>query len=213
VLFRSQTLLVDAHKGDLPKRAMLALDNERRALVATEEMADVTQTAVTNEAIQTYFENNYLNGEATTEYKAAHILVETEEEAQALGDDLKDGADFAELAKAKSTGPSGPGGGELGWFSDGMMVQSFQDAVTKMAPGDISGPVQTQFGWHVIKLEETRVKDAPKLEDVRTEIEQALTQKAIEARIAELTEAGNIDRSAGDAMDPAVLTQFDLLDE
>jgi peptidyl-prolyl cis-trans isomerase C len=65
----------------------------------------------------------------------------------------------------------------------------------------------------VIKLEETRVKDAPKLEDVRTEIEQALTQKAIEARIAELTKTGKIDRSAGDAMDPAVLTRFDLLDE
>lgn len=208
-----QTLLVDAHEGDLPKRAELALENERRALIASEAMADIVQTAVTDEAVQTYFEDNFLNGEDETEFKAAHILVETEEEAQKLVEEARGGADFAELAKEHSTGPSGPGGGDLGWFSDGMMVEPFQDAVEQMEAGSVSDPVQTQFGWHVIKLEETRVKDAPSLEDVRPQIEEALRQKAIEARINELEEAGKVDRAAGDAMDPEVLGQFDLLEE
>ncbi|MCQ0091508.1 peptidylprolyl isomerase [Roseovarius sp. M141] len=208
-----QTLLVNAHDGDLPKRAALALENERRALIASEEMADIVETAVTDEAIQTYFDDNYTNGEDVTEFKAAHILVEAEEDAQKLVDEARGGASFADLAKEHSTGPSGPSGGELGWFSEGMMVEPFQEAVAQMEPGSISDPVESQFGWHVIKLEETRIKDAPKLEDVRAEIEEALRQQAIEARITELEEAGSVDRAAGDALDPAVLNQFDLLEE
>ncbi len=208
-----QTLLVNAHEGDLPKRAELALENERRALIASEEMADIVETAVTDEAIQTYFDDNYVGGEGVTEFKAAHILVETEDEAKTLVEEARGGADFSDLAKRHSTGPSGPSGGELGWFSDGMMVEPFQEAVAQMEPGSISDPVQTQFGWHVIKLDETREKEAPKLDEVRVEIEEALRQKAIEARIDELQEAESVDRAAGDGMDPAVLNQVDLLEK
>lgn len=208
-----QTLLVDAHEGDLSARSELALENERRALTASEEMASIAEAAVTDEAVQDYFEKNYVNGEDVTEYKAAHIIVESEEEAQKLADKAKGGEDFAELAKENSTGPSAKSGGALGWFSEGMMVQPFQDAVETMEPGSISDPVQTQFGWHVIKLEETRIKDAPKLEEVRGEIENALRQQAIEARITELTESGDVDRDAGDALDPSVLNKMGLLDE
>lgn len=208
-----QTLLADAHGGELSKRSALSLDNERRALIATDEMAAIAETAVTDEAVQSYFDENFMNGEDVTEYKAAHILVETEEEAQKLVDELKGGADFSTLAEEHSTGPSGPSGGQLGWFSEGMMVEPFQVAVAEMEADSISDPVQTDFGWHVIKLEETRIKDAPKLEDVRDEIENALRQKAIQDAIAELQEKGDIKRTAGDAMDPSVLDQLDLLDE
>ncbi|WP_138935768.1 peptidylprolyl isomerase [Roseovarius arcticus] len=208
-----QTLLADAHDGDLSRRAALSLENERRALIAAEEMADIAETAVTDEAVQTYFDENFLNGEAVTEYNAAHILVETEEEAAALVEELKGGADFGALAEEHSTGPSGPSGGQLGWFSDGMMVEPFQVAVEGMEPGSVSDPVQTQFGWHVIKLEETRAKDAPKLEDVRAEIEDALRQQAITQAITKLQGENDVDRTAGDAMDPEVLNQIDLLDE
>ncbi|WP_324752934.1 peptidylprolyl isomerase [Roseovarius sp. Pro17] len=208
-----QTLLADASKDDLSKRAALALENERRALIATEEMARIAETAVTDEAVQSYFDENFLNGEDVSEYKAAHILVETEEEAQKLVDELKDGGDFAALAQEHSTGPSGPSGGALGWFSEGMMVEPFQMAVEGMEAGSVSDPVQTDFGWHVIKLEETRIKDAPKLDEVRPQIEEALRQKAIEKEITRLQELGDVDRTAGDAMDPAVLNQLDLLEE
>ncbi len=208
-----QTLLADASKDDLSKRAALALENERRALIATEEMARIAETAVTDEAVQSYFDENFLNGEDVVEYKAAHILVETEEEAQKLVDELKDGGDFAALAQEHSTGPSGPSGGALGWFSEGMMVEPFQMAVEGMEAGSVSDPVQTDFGWHVIKLEETRTKDAPKLDEVRPQIEEALRQKAIEKEITRLQEQGDVDRTAGDAMDPSVLNQLDLLEE
>ncbi len=208
-----QTLLVNVHDGDLPRQAILAMENERRAVIASDEMAKIVETVVTDEAVQTYFDENYLNSDGVTEFKAAHILVETEEEAQKLAEEAREGGNFAELARENSTGPSGPSGGDLGWFSDGMMVQPFQDAVAQMEPGSVSDPVQTQFGWHVIKLEETREKGAPGLDEVRGEIEEALRQKAIEARITELEEAGTVDRKAGDALDPEVLNQIDLLEE
>ncbi len=208
-----QTLLVNVHDGELPQQAILAMENERRAVIASDEMAKIVETVVTDEAVQTYFDDNYLNSDGVTEFKAAHILVETEEEAQKLVEEAREGGNFAELARENSTGPSGPSGGDLGWFSDGMMVQPFQDAVAQMEPGSVSDPVQTQFGWHVIKLEETREKGAPGLDEVRTEIEEALRQKAIEARITELEEAGTVDRKAGDALDPEVLNQIDLLEE
>ncbi|MEB8388894.1 peptidylprolyl isomerase [Rhodobacteraceae bacterium KMM 6894] len=209
----SQTLLMDAKEGDLSKRAILTLENERRALVATDEMTRIVADAITDETVTAAFEETYADGTETTEYKASHILVETEEKAQELIGLLENGADFAALAQEHSTGPSGPSGGTLGWFSAGMMVQPFQDAVEKMSAGDVSPPVQTQFGWHVILLEETRVKDQPKLEDVRGDIENKLSQQAIDAEIARLTKLGGVDRAAGDAMDPSVLDQTDLLEE
>lgn len=208
-----QTLLVNAHEGELPRRAALALENERRALIASEEMADIVEAVVTDEAIQTYFDENYLNNDGVTEFKAAHILVESEEDAKKLVEEARGGANFSSLAVEHSTGPSGPSGGDLGWFSDGMMVQPFQDAVAQMEPGSISDPVKTQFGWHVIKLEESRVKDAPGLDQVRGEIEDTLRQQAIEARIAELRAANTVDRKVGDALDPEILNQIDLLEE
>jgi peptidyl-prolyl cis-trans isomerase C len=208
-----QTLLADAHDGDLSRRAALSLENESRALIAAEQMAGIAETAVTNEAVQTYFDENYLNGDAVIEYKAAHILVETEEEAQELVDEARGGTDFGTLAQEHSTGPSGPSGGQLGWFSDGMMVEPFQVAVEGMEVGSVDDPIQTQFGWHVIKLEETRTQDAPKLDDVRAEIEAALRQKAIEQAVTQLQDQGKVDRATGDALDPSVLNQLDLLDE
>ncbi|WP_113911715.1 peptidylprolyl isomerase [Roseovarius dicentrarchi] len=208
-----QTLLANARDGALNRRAELVLDNERRALMSTDEMADVIEDVVTDEAVQAYFSENYMNSDSVVEYKAAHILVETEEEAAKLAEEARGGADFGLLARDNSTGPSGPSGGDLGWFSDGMMVQPFQDAVANMEPGNVSDPVQTQFGWHVIKLNETRVKDAPTIDELRPEIEDALRQQAIEDRITELTEAGDIDRAAGDALDPEVLNQIDILEE
>ncbi|MFD0859544.1 peptidylprolyl isomerase [Roseovarius aquimarinus] len=208
-----QTLLADAHEGELPRRSALALENERRALIASEEMAKIAEAAVTDEAIQTYFDENYANAEPVTEYNAAHILVETEEEAQTLVEEARGGADFGALAEEHSTGPSGPSGGALGWFSEGMMVEPFQAAVEGMQAGAISDPVQTQFGWHVIKLNETRAKDAPELEEVRAEIVESLRQQAIEQRVTELQDEGDIERTAGDEMDPQVLNQLDLLEE
>ncbi|MDY6311125.1 MAG: peptidylprolyl isomerase [Cyanobacteriota bacterium] len=88
-----------------------------------------------------------------TEVRASHILVKTEQEAKDLYDEIVSGkADFAEVAKEKSLCPSGQNGGDLGFFGKGMMVKPFEDACFSMEVGDVSEPVETQFGWHLIKL-------------------------------------------------------------
>lgn len=88
----------------------------------------------------------------TTEVRASHILVKTEEEAKNLYDEIKNGASFAELAEQKSLCPSGQNGGDLGYFGKGMMVKPFEDAAFSLEVGELSEPVQTQFGWHLIQL-------------------------------------------------------------
>ncbi len=113
-----------------------------------------------------------------TEYKARHILVKTEEEGKALIKELANGKDFAELAKEKSTGPSGPAGGDLGWFKPQTMVKPFSEAVVAMKEGDVSAaPVETQFGWHVIKLEKKRDVKLPELDSMKPQLKRQLEQQ------------------------------------
>lgn len=111
------------------------------------------------------------------QYKARHILVESQAEAQDLIAQLNDGGDFEALAKEHSTGPSGPNGGDLGWFAPEQMVKPFADAVVALEDGQVtSEPVQTQFGWHVILREESRANEPPTLESVRDTIKQRVEQ-------------------------------------
>ncbi len=97
------------------------------------------------------------------EVHARHILVETEEEAKAVEAELKDGADFAEEAKKKSKDPGAANGGDLGWFTKDQMVPEFSEAAFKLDKGQISDPIHTQFGWHIIKVEDKRAKPTPSL--------------------------------------------------
>lgn len=128
------------------------------------------------------------------EYKASHILLKTEDEAKAIIKELNDGAVFADVAKAKSTGPSGKNGGDLGWFNPSQMVPPFSQAVMKMEKGKVSqAPVQTQFGWHVIKLEDSRKITPPKFEDVKKQLQQLLQNKRLQAYVVELRNKGKID--------------------
>jgi peptidyl-prolyl cis-trans isomerase C len=123
----------------------------------------------------------------TQQYKARHILVETQSEAAEIITLLNDGAEFVELATARSSGPSGPNGGELGWFSPDQMVKPFSDAVANLKDGDYTKePVQTQFGWHVILREESRATEAPTLESAKTEISQFLQNQKFQAYLQNL---------------------------
>lgn len=88
----------------------------------------------------------------TTEVRASHILVKTEQEAKDLFNEIQNGKDFAEIAEEKSLCPSGQNGGDLGFFGKGMMVKPFEDAAFNLEVGEISQPVETQFGWHLIQL-------------------------------------------------------------
>ncbi len=205
-----QTVLSQA-MGEMSRRAQIQLENERRAIVAGEKLDAVAMAAVTDEAIQAAYDSNYANAEPSTEWDASHILVKTEEEAQALIEELNAGADFAELAKEKSTGPSGPSGGELGWFGPNMMVKEFEDAIAGMKVGDVAGPVQTQFGWHVIKLNDERMKSAPTIDDVRDEIVAKLKDDAVQQALTTLMDAAKIDRADISTIDPNVLSDQSML--
>ncbi|NND41432.1 MAG: peptidylprolyl isomerase [Silicimonas sp.] len=206
-----QQTLLGNQATDLSRGSRIVLENEERSLRASEEIQRITEGALTDEALQTAYDETFGDVDPETEYNASHILVETEEEAQALVDELEGGADFATLAQEKSTGPSGPNGGQLGWFGKGAMVAPFEDAVVAMESGTVSVPVQTQFGWHVIRLNETRLKDAPALDEVRGDLSETLQREAIEGRVAELTEDASIDRVEAGAIDPNLLNDLSLI--
>ncbi|MAU47601.1 MAG: peptidylprolyl isomerase [Rhodobacteraceae bacterium] len=208
-----QTVLAQDDRAEETKRVTLSLDNERRSLMAAEVVQSIANDAVSDDAVQAAYDAEYATAELGKEFNASHILVETEEEAQALIEELNGGADFAELAKTKSTGPSGPNGGELGWFGPGMMVEPFQAAVEQMSVGDISAPVQTQFGWHVIKLNDERNKEAPQLEEVRADIELKLQQEAVQNYIDEKLGAAEVTRTDKADIDTSVLSNMQLLEE
>ena len=209
-----QQLLADS-LTEVPARVDWAMANEERSLRAGEVITDLTDTAVTDEAIQAAYDEMTAAATANPvkEWNASHLLVETEEEAAAAQERINGGEDFATVATEVSTGPSGPNGGELGWFGPGQMVGEFETAVQGMEPGDVSGPVKTQFGWHIIKLNDTREKPVPPLEEVRGEIVSGLQEQVILSKIEELKAAADITLPEADAFDPAVLTNLSLLEK
>ena len=188
-----QTLLSEVTEVS-EKTIQLALDNERRALISTIAIAKIGEAAVTDEAVQKRYDETIATGEPTPEFQAAHILFEKEEEAQAVLKLLNDGGDFGALAKEHSTGPSGPSGGDLGWFGRGAMVPEFDQAVAEMKTGEVAGPVKTQFGYHLIRLNDQR--DYPPLESHRAELQDQIANEAIVAEIERLQNAASVERIA-----------------
>jgi peptidyl-prolyl cis-trans isomerase C len=128
------------------------------------------------------------------EYKLSHILVETEEDAKKVAAELKKGAKFSKVAKSKSKDPgSKDNGGDLGWAVPSNFVQPFAEAASKLAKGQVSAPVQTQFGWHVIKLEDTRELKVPTFEEMKPNLEKRKQQESIQKLIADLRGKAKIE--------------------
>lgn len=129
------------------------------------------------------------------EYKISHILVDSEDEAKKVVAELKKkGAKFAKIAKAESKDPgSKNNGGDLGWAVPSNFVQPFAQAVLKLNKGEVSAPVQTQFGWHVIKLEDTRELKVPTFEEIKPNLEKRKQQEAIQKAIEELRSKAKIE--------------------
>lgn len=208
-----QTVLQQSAEAGLTKRDLLQLENERRGYISGVALQGVVAGAVTDEALQAAYDARFKDAAPQTEYSAAHILVDSEEKANELKAQLEGGADFAELAKANSTDTgSGANGGDLGWFGLGMMVKPFEDAVVAAEVGKVSGPIKTDFGWHLILVKETRIAAAPTLDELRDELAAEIEQKAVEAKIAELTAAAKIEKP-GEGIDPALLGDLTLLDK
>lgn len=207
-----QQVLADVARENPSRAHELGLENEERAFLASSLLNDIALAPVTDEELQAQYDAIFGAVEPGTEYNASHILVETEEEAAALVTELEGGADFAELAMEHSTGPSGPNGGSLGWFGQGTMVPEFEQAVMALDAGEVSAPVQTQFGWHVIILNETRTEELPSVDDVRGELEEAVRQTRVETAIGGFMEASDVDQPELD-IDMSLIRNTDLLDQ
>ncbi|MEH6832746.1 peptidylprolyl isomerase [Sulfitobacter sp.] len=207
-----QSALEQQFTGDLPKRVEIQIENERRSLTAGEAINSIMEMPLDEAEVQAAYDEEYGSVDQTPEYNASHILVETEEAALEVVAALEGGAEFAAVAREKSTGPSGPNGGQLGWFGTGAMVPEFEQAVVAMEPEAISAPVKTQFGWHIIRLNETRIPDAPALEEVREEIELQIRQVRAQTEIEEVTAAADVDRSGAEGISPSVIKQVNVLE-
>lgn len=208
-----KTLLMQMVQDDPDLLSRLFIENRTRDILYEQAAREFVENLQIDDAkLQEEYKKTYADRDPETEYNAAHILVETEEEARAIVEKLTEGEDFAELAKTLSTGPSGPNGGDLGWFTDGMMVQPFFDAVVALAPGEVSPPVQTQFGWHVIKLIDTHDKDIPAFDNVREKLIKNLQQQNFLALLKERETQTVIDRSGTEGIDPSVINKTDILE-
>jgi peptidyl-prolyl cis-trans isomerase C len=209
-----QTLLADLASTSPdrdPLEVQLHLENERRGTLAARVVQERIGAALDEAEVQAAYDARVAAFEPAKEFSAAHILVATEAEAADLRARIDAGEDFAELARAHSTDPgSAQNGGALGWFGAGQMVPEFETAVAAMEPGAVSAPVQTQFGWHVVKLDETRDTTPPPLAQLRPEIENALRQAKLEAELSALREAATIERPEA-AAPPAAIRQSDLV--
>jgi len=182
-------------------KARLAFTRNR--LLMDNLLAVEGKAATTDEAMKKVYDEAAKQIEGEQEVHARHILVETEDEAKAIEAELKKGADFAELAKKKSKDPGAADGGDLGFFTKDQMVPEFSTVAFALEPGKISDPVKSQFGWHVIKVEEKRSRKAPDFDQVKAQIETYVTRKAQAEYVAKLRESAKVERMDQASNEPA----------
>lgn len=177
-------------------------DDEVKARIAAAEdrvirdayLERTVEARVTDDAVRQAYAKYLEDNPPKIEQRASHILLETEEEAREVIAKLNDGADFAELAKESSTGPSAPQGGDLGYFTAGQMVPEFAAAADKLQPGDYTKePTQTQFGWHVIKVVDRREVTQPAFAEMKSQLRDDMARDAVEAILADLRAAAEIE--------------------
>jgi len=186
-------------RGDVQSRQAY---KDRLAFLTEEALRDIFIEEVLNAeiddaAVKVRYDEEIAKMPKNEEMRARHVLLKTEDEAKAVVADARGGADFAELAKAKSTGPSGPNGGDLGYFTADKMVPEFSAAAAKLEIGGISDPVKTQFGWHVIKLEDKRNQPPPPFEAVKSSVQRLVLADRVKSRSEKLRETAEINYTKG----------------
>jgi len=196
-LVGSELAYQEAVKQGVDKNADVAIASEigQRKLVVNAFLADfMKKNPVTDADTKAAYEE-YKKELGDKEYSARHILVKTEAEANDITAQIKKGGDFAKIAKEKSLDPgSKEKGGDLGWFSAAGMVKPFSDAVTSLKKGELTEePVQTQFGWHVIKMVDSRATQVPSFDKVKSGLERTLQQRKLEKMMLGLKEKAKIE--------------------
>jgi peptidyl-prolyl cis-trans isomerase C len=157
------------------------------------------QPLLTDEALRARYQAEIVGRPAEEEIRARHILLASEQEARtALAEVRRPGADFAEIARSRSTDPGARNGGDLGFFKRGDMIPEFEQAAFALSPGEITAnPVRTQFGWHVIRLEERRAVPAPSFEESREGLRQQAFEEGVNAAVERIRNAATVERLAG----------------
>jgi len=197
-LINRELLYIDAIEKGVDKlpEVQADLENQKTNVIAGAMLKQATDSIRLNdEELKQAYDDYLKTMPATEEYKARHILLEDEANAKAVIEDLNKGADFAKLAQEKSTGPSGPQGGDLGWFQSSQMVEPFAEAVKQLKNGEYSRtPVQTEFGWHVVLREDSRKLDPPSFESLKEQFRMRLMNKNVEGYIGSLRSKAKITR-------------------
>ena len=170
------------------------LNLARTKLLMEQFLQAEAKTAVTETAMRKVYDEAVGQMSKEPEVRARHILVETEDEAKAVLAELKKGTDFAELAKSKSKDPGSADGGDLGYFTKDQMVPEFSEVAFKLEKGALSDPVKSQFGWHVIKVEDKRERQPPEFDKVKDQLESFLVRKSQSDLITKLRADGKVER-------------------
>ena len=206
-----QQLLADALEETTPQ-IEYTLRNERRAMMSAEVVNQITENEISQEDIVAAYEARFAEAEDIPEFRASHLLVDTQEEAAAAKARIDEGAEFADVARDVSTGPTGSNGGDLGWFGAGAMVPEFENQITALEVGGVSDPFETQFGWHVAKLDETRMQPRPTLDELRGQLTGELREAAVTARLEELAANVVVVTPEDGDFDANLINSFELLE-
>jgi peptidyl-prolyl cis-trans isomerase C len=205
----------EADKLDQTPAFKQQLDFIRKRVLMQAALEKATKAALTDEAMQKTYQEAVKQQKPEEEVHARHILFRAspddkdasaaaEKKAQDVEARLKKGEDFATLAKELTEDPSGKqDGGDLGFFAKEQMVPEFAEVAFGMKPGEVSKPVKTQFGWHVIKVEEKREKPTPTFDEVKPQIEQFLAQKAQAEAVQKTREAAKVEKTDAAPKAPA----------
>lgn len=169
------------------------MEEMQRQIVLQAYMESKAKDLVTDAELKKAYEAKVKSTSGQEEVKARHILVKTEEEAKKIYDEVKKGADFEKIAREQSTDKgSGAQGGDLGWFTKDKMVPEFADAAFALKKGEVSQPVKSGFGWHIVKLDDRRTAKAASFEESKDELKNEVAEKAVDGYVASLLKAANV---------------------
>lgn len=187
-------LVQAAQKQTMDQATARRIAMTRDNILAESFVKTALDQRVDDAAVKVAYDDYIKDTPTEREISARHILVETEDAARALIAELDGGADFVQLAKDRSTGPSGANGGDLGYFTAGRMVPEFSAVAFALTPGDYThAPVKTQFGWHVIKVEDERETEQPSFAELEQQLRQQLVRQAYQDLTAELRQGAEIE--------------------
>ena len=187
-----QQTILSQNVNSNSRKIKYALENQTRAFLSQELLGNLSEVEIVESEIKSFYEDFLVGVKEQKEFNASHILVEAEKKEKKILESFKNGIDFSELAKKHSIGPSGAKGGALGWFGEGAMVPEFENAVTKLSVDEVSLPVVTQFGWHIIKLNEIRIIPIPGIEEIREDLMTEIKKKKIEIEMNKLIDAADV---------------------